>query len=229
MKKHANTPTNEVNHFYCFRMITKSIVSPYHDWNPRSVIYNIHTWYLWSKIVPISFSSFSCIIVCRKRPSTPPPSPSHCMQTNDVCRSPLEIRRRSHLYILLYYTFFFFIYVHSYFLYTPSSSSLYTLATWREWSLPFMLTTVKHCKTAHDYFILSERRFYKYFYFMNFTPLLLTYCYQYIVNISILAIIATRLCFIYDTYYICVCIYVCCRYVYYTIYTLFSGLKCKIQ
>lgn len=109
MKKHANTPTNEVNHFYCFRMITKSIVSPYHDWNPRSVIYNIHTWYLWSKIVPISFSSFSCIIVCRKRPSTPPPSPSHCMQTNDVCRSPLEIRRRSHLYILLYYTFFFYL------------------------------------------------------------------------------------------------------------------------
>lgn len=41
---------------------------------------------------------------------------------------------------------------------------------------------------------------------MNSSPLLLTYyCYQYVPILA--AIIATRLCFIYDTYYICVCIY----------------------
>lgn len=93
----------------------------------------------------------------RKQPPTPlPPLPTQDITINDVSRSPLEIRRRSHLYIiLLYYTLLLLFTCVPVFLCTRSSS-LYMPTTWQEWSPPFMLTMAKRYKTAHDYFNLSD-------------------------------------------------------------------------
>lgn len=64
----------------------------------------------------------------RKRPPTPLPLPSsHDKQTDDVSRSPLEIRHRSHLFIiLLYYTLLLLFTCIPIFLYTHGLRLRYT-------------------------------------------------------------------------------------------------------
>lgn len=114
----------------------------------------------------------------------PPPRTSHDSRPTTLAdhRYKYVVGRIYMYYYITYIHFYYYLRAFLFFCntHTRSSSSLYTPATWREWSPPSTLTTAKCCKTAHDFILFYRRDVLKnifIFYFMDSPPSSLTYYY----------------------------------------------------